>query len=73
MALVNACAREAMTSRDFPRDIFDRIRRDYPTVVVSYNDAMQKRIQRAKRCMQPRIPKTVDEAAELLMQNPQYT
>jgi hypothetical protein len=34
---------------------------------------MQRRIQRAKRSMQPRIPKTIDEAYELLMQHPEYT
>lgn len=72
LAFVNACALEALTSRDPPREIFDRVRRQFPRLVVSYNDAMQRRIQRAKRSVQPRIPTTIDEAAELLMTHPEY-
>lgn len=62
-----------MKSRDPPREIFDRIRRNYPGLVVTYNDAMRRRIQRDKRRVQPRIPKTIDEAEELLLGNPEYT
>lgn len=73
VAFVSACAREAMTSRDLPREIFDRVRRDFLGLVVAYNDAMRQRTQRAKRSMQPRIPKTIDEVEELLRQHPDYT
>ncbi|EFX75353.1 hypothetical protein DAPPUDRAFT_250560 [Daphnia pulex] len=73
VALVNNCAVEACISRDPPREIFDRIRRGYPGLLVTYNDATQRRIQRAKRSMETRIPKTIDEAYELLMQHPEYT
>lgn len=62
-----------MTSRDLPREIFDRVRRDFLGLVVAYNDAMRQRTKRAKRSMQPRIPKTIDEAEELLRQHPDYT
>ncbi|EFX64622.1 hypothetical protein DAPPUDRAFT_334013 [Daphnia pulex] len=62
VAFVNACAVEACISSDPPREIFDRIRRGYPGLLLTYKDAMQRRIQRAKRSMQPRIPKTIDEA-----------
>ncbi|KZS21185.1 Uncharacterized protein APZ42_011937 [Daphnia magna] len=33
---------------------------------------MQRRIQRAKRSVQPRIPTTIDEAEELIMEHPEY-
>lgn len=72
VAFVNACAREAIRSRDPPREIFDRIRRDFPGIVVTYNDAMRRRIQRAKRSVQPRIPKSIDEAEELLLNHSEY-
>lgn len=49
LAFINACAQEALVSRDPPREIFDRIRRKFPGLIVSYNDAMQRRIQWAKR------------------------
>lgn len=72
LAFINACAQEALVSRDPPREIFDRIHREFPGLIVSYNDAMQRRIQRAKRSVQPRIPTTIDEDAELIMEHPEY-
>ena len=72
LAFINACAQEALVSRDPPREIFNRIRRQFPGLIVSYNDAMQRRIQRAKRSVQPRIPTTIGEAAELIMEHPEY-
>jgi hypothetical protein len=72
VAFVNAVAQESLVSRDLPSEIFDHIRRQFPELVVCYNDAMQQRIQRAKRSVQPRIPSTIEEAAQLLMEHPEY-
>lgn len=44
----------------------------YADVRVGYNQAMQRRIQRARRRRQPKIPETIDEAEALLLENNFY-
>ncbi len=44
----------------------------YADVRIGCNQAMQRRIQRARRRRQPNIPKTIDEAKALLLQNDFY-
>jgi hypothetical protein len=72
VAFVNAVSQESLVSRDPPLEIFDRICRQFPELVVSYNDSMQRRIKRAKRSVPLRIPSTIEDAAQLLMENPEY-
>lgn len=73
VSFVNECCGEATTSRELPREIFNTIRRNYPGLPVTYNEAMRRRIQRAKRNIQPKIPKSILEAEELLKQHLVYT
>lgn len=50
VAFINECVAEAgKLLNESPRDIYDRVLKNYPGLAVVYNGAMQQRIQRAKR------------------------
>ncbi|KAI9559500.1 hypothetical protein GHT06_013494 [Daphnia sinensis] len=44
----------------------------HPGVPIGYGDAMQRRLQRAKRRRQPPIPATVEEIVHLIEEYPEY-
>ena len=44
----------------------------HPGVPIGYGDAMQRRLQRAKRRRQRPIPATVEEVAHLVEEYPEY-
>lgn len=53
------------------REIFDRVRERYPGVEAAFDGAMQKRLQVAKRLIQPPIPSSVEQMAEFIT-SPNY-
>ncbi|KZR97131.1 Uncharacterized protein APZ42_008167, partial [Daphnia magna] len=71
---VNECCKRVIERRapGGLKRIFEEVRHERPEVIVGFNGALEKRMQRTQQENKPPPPRTFDEAEALLRELPQY-
>ncbi|KAK4021212.1 hypothetical protein OUZ56_003131 [Daphnia magna] len=71
---VNECCRRVIQQRapGGLKRIFEQLRHERPEIIIGFDAAIEKRMQRAQQDNKPPVPRTFDEAEALLVELPQY-